>query len=77
MQTIEPGALDAVSGGLSYATRLRAFSQANERLTNLINTGGPGAQAMRYERIMRSIDAYPWRADGSPTALTPRPALLP
>jgi hypothetical protein len=42
-----------------------------------VNAGGPDAknlpEARRLDRIMRSIDAFPWKADGTPTALSRRP----
>jgi hypothetical protein len=74
MQPIELDLLGSVCGGLSFETRIRAFSKANERWTGIINSQGPGAknlpEAQRMDRIMRTIDAYPWKPDGSPTPLS-------
>jgi len=55
--------LEAVCGGLSFRTRIRAFSEANRRWTEIVNAGGPDAArspaALRLDRIMRRIDEYP------------------
>jgi hypothetical protein len=56
--------LDAATGGLSFETHIRAFTEANSRWTDIRNKGGPAAtqspKALKYERLMKMIDAYPY-----------------
>ena len=65
MSKISDEQLACICGGLSFQTHIRAFTEANWRWTKIVNKYGrvEGAKrpdALKYERLMKMIDAFPF-----------------